>query len=67
MTGFGARRPGRGPQVYNDSCNYIFFNPRGTGSPAERIALVGYVSPLSSSEPNWSQIDVRGGYRKLSE
>ena len=44
----------------------FFFNPRGTGSPAERIALVGYVSP-SSSEPNWSQIDVRGGYRKLSE
>ena len=45
----------------------FFLNPRGTGSPAERIALVGYVSTLSSSEPNWSQIDVRGGYRKLSE
>ena len=68
VTGFGARRPGEGPiSFYNVSCNYIFFNPRGTGSAAEHIALVGYVSPLSSSEPNWSQIDVRGGYRKLSE
>ena len=24
VTGFGARRPGRGPYVYNVGCNYVF-------------------------------------------